>query len=449
MIPRHVGMIALLASLLLPVRLPAQLHDFNQRDRERGVTMLRVVARDLRKEFWDSTMKGVPFDSLVTLAEQQIRAATSYSQVNGAIARVVLALDDSHTRYWPPSGVYRIELGWVPYAIGDSVYLRHVEPWLRAPPLDVRVGDRLLAIDGWRVERRRLPDLLYLREHLQPRESMALTLQRGEDPPRVVQVPVQAIQGRRYYDLSRLGGGSDFYQLIREAQQADSGWDSRFARPGPDVVYWRLATFAVSERHLREGLRRVPQGGTLVLDLRGNQGGYVRALSWLLARIAPPEHVGDTLYLVRRNDKVEAEVVDRAAARERWRGRLIVLIDSESMSASEAFADAVQRLGIGTVLGDRSPGFLTEAIGRGHMTIEASSVFYGVSIAIAMLERPDGSRVEGIGITPDELIAPTSEDLIARRDPVLARALQIAGLPYDPNRAMGYFRFGEEQTEDR
>ena len=449
MIPRHLGTIAVLAILFLPARLAAQLHDFNQRDRDRGLTMLRVVARDLRKEFWDSTMKGVPFDSLVTVAEQEIRAATSYVQVNGAIARVVLALDDSHTRYWPPAGVYRIELGWVPYAVGDSVYLRHVEPWLMAPPFDVRIGDRLLAIDGWRVERRRLPDLLYLRKHLQPSGSMVLTLQRGEDPPRAVQVPVQAIQGRLYYDLSRLGGGSDFYQLIREAQRSDSGWDSRFARPGPDVVYWRLASFAVSERHLRDGLRRVPQEGTLLLDLRGNHGGYVRALSWLLARIAPAEHVGDTLYLARHHDKVDALVVDRAAARERWHGRLIVLIDSESMSASEAFADAVQRLEIGTVLGDRSLGFLTEAIGRAHMTVEATSVFYGVSLATAMLERPDGSRVEGVGVTPDELIAPTPEDLIAQRDPVLARALQIAGLPYDPRRAMEYFRFGEEQTEDR
>ena len=443
-----------LLSLLLwsfgaPASLSAQLHDFNERDRTRGRIMLHAVAHDLHEQFWDSTMKGTNFDSLVAVADTQIGGATTYGQMNGAIARVVMALNDSHTHFWPPSGVNRIELGWVPFAIGDSVYLHHVEPWLSAAPFDVRVGDRLVAVDGWQVERRRIQDLLYVRKYLQPRESMVLTLQRGEDPPRDVQVPVQAIRGRLYYDLSRLGGGSDFYQLIRERQNADSGWDSRFARPRPDVLYWRLASFLVSERHIRDGLRRAPQGGTLILDLRSNPGGYVSTLSWFLARGVPAERVGDTLDLVRGNHKVEAEVVERASDRERWHGRLIVLIDSESMSASESFADVVQRLQLGTILGDRSPGFLTEAIGRGHLTTEATSVFYGVSIAIAMLDRPDGSRVEGVGVTPDELIQPTPADLIARRDPVLARALQIAGLPYDPAKAMEYFRFGEEQTEDR
>ncbi|HTK57143.1 MAG TPA: S41 family peptidase [Gemmatimonadales bacterium] len=431
-----------------PRPLAAQLHEFGPRDRTRGAIMLSAVAHAIRTEFWDPGLKGVPFDSLVTVADSEIAHATGYGQMNGAIAKVVLALDDSHTRFWPPSGVNRIELGWDPYAIGDSVFLDHVDPWAAAPPIGLRVGDRLVAVDGWPVERRRLFDLVYIRRYLQPQPSMVLTVERGDSTPYDVRVPSLPIPGRQYYDLSRLGEGSDWYQLIREEESADSGWESRFAEPAPTVLYWRLRTFAVSEGHVRAGLHQARGKETLILDLRGNHGGYVNTLTALLARVAHADQVGDTLYMVRKREKVEAQRVERAADRERWHGRLIVLIDAESMSASEAFADVVQRLHLGTVLGDRSPGFLTEAQGFGFLTNEGSSVFYGVGIAVAMLERPDGSRVEGVGVMPDELIQPSPDDLVLRRDPVLARALQIAGLPYDPVKARGYRDHGDRETRD-
>ena len=65
-----------------------------------------------------------------------------------------------------------------------------------------------------------------------------------------------------------------------------------------------------------------------------------------------------------------------------------------------------------------------------------------------MLERPDGTRVEGNGVIPDELVQPTPEDLQLRRDPALARALQIAGLEYDPIKAGEYYRDPRHDTRD-
>jgi carboxyl-terminal processing protease len=325
-----------------------------------------------------------------------------------------------------------------------GVYVTRVEPNMPAAKAGLQVGDRIVAIDGWPVQRRQLWSLLYLRRYLQPEPVVTLTLDRGDGVPVDARVPVLAVEGRQYYDLSRRNSVDDWYQLIRERESADSGWDSRFARPAPNVQYWRLRTFAVSPDHVRDGLRRARGAETLILALRGNQGGLVTTLTTLLARVAHADQVGDTLYVAQWHDRREAQLVERASEGERWHGKLIVLIDAGSLSASEAFADAVQRFGLGTLLGDRTPGFLTEAMGYAHLTAEATSVFYGTNIGVAMLERPDGSRVEGIGVTPDELIEPTADDLAQRRDPVLARALQIAGLPYDPVKAMDYYRFGED-----
>jgi len=45
---------------------------------------------------------------------------------------------------------------------------------------------------------------------------------------------------------------------------------------------------------------------------------------------------------------------------------------------------------------------------------------------------PDGSRFEGVGIAPDVLVETTPEDLKAGRDPVLARAIELAGTRSQP-----------------
>src|SRR5690348_2962150 len=122
---------------------------------------------------------------------------------------------------------------------------------------------------------------------------------------REIRVPTRVVTERQYYDLSRLGEGSDFFQLIREAESADSGWESRFAEPAPGVLYWRLRTMSVSGDHFRAGFRRARRHSTLILDLRGAGGGNVPSSKVLVAQLAKAEQVGDTIYRFRYRDRIE------------------------------------------------------------------------------------------------------------------------------------------------
>jgi hypothetical protein len=54
-------------------------------------------------------------------------------------------------------------------------------------------------------------------------------------------------------------------------------------------------------------------------------------------------------------------------------------------------------------------------------------IFYAASITEWDLIMPDGKSLEHTGVTPDQIVLPTAQDLQTARDPVLARAVEILG----------------------
>jgi hypothetical protein len=77
----------------------------------------------------------------------------------------------------------------------------------------------------------------------------------------------------------------------------------------------------------------------------------------------------------------------------------------------------------------RPPELHAERVGVGNVTV------YGTSVTQSDVRMSDSGSLENKGVLPDELLLPTPEDLSAGRDPVLARAVELAGGSLTPEQA--------------
>jgi len=109
-------------------------------------------------------------------------------------------------------------------------------------------------------------------------------------------------------------------------------------------------------------------------------------------------------------------------------GKVVVLMDAESASASEIFARVIQLEKRGIVMGDQSSGSVMEARHYSEQTGTETAVFYGASITESNLVMSDGKSLEHTGVTPDEVVLPSAQDMASGRDPVLAHAAETLGV---------------------
>jgi C-terminal processing protease CtpA/Prc len=56
-------------------------------------------------------------------------------------------------------------------------------------------------------------------------------------------------------------------------------------------------------------------------------------------------------------------------------------------------------------------------------------------VTISDVVMPDGGKLENVGVTPDDVVLPTGDDIATGSDPALAHALTFLGIPFTPKEA--------------
>jgi len=401
-------------------------------ERERGRQMLSVIKEDIKKNYYDPKFHGVDLDARFKAAEEKIKQANSVGQVQAIIAQVLVDFNDSHLYFIPPEKASRTDYGWQMQMIGDKPYIVAVEPGSDAAASGLKPGDEIYSLDGYEPTRENLWKMQYFYRLLRPKPAVRFVIQKADGQQRQIDVKSKVTEGRRIRGQME----DDIPQLIRESEDDGRLHLHKFYEAGDDLLVWKMPEFDLSEAEVDSFMDRARKHKTLVLDLRGNGGGLESTLVRLIGNVFDHEvKVGDD----HRRKEIKPLIAKTRGGDKVFKGRLVVLVDSNSASSSEIFARVIQLEKRGTILGDRTAGAVMGAMHYSHESGTDIVAFYGVSVTFADLIMSDGKSLEKTGIIPDETVLPTSADLAAQRDPVLSRAAAIGGVKLDREKAGALF----------
>ncbi|KND48942.1 MAG: carboxyl-terminal processing protease [Parcubacteria bacterium C7867-005] len=341
------------------------------------------------------------------LNEKYVPSATSSKEITdedkvwGAISGLASSLGDPYTVFFPPtqSELFAADIRGNFEGVGMELTARDgalvvIAP-LKGSPAEksgLLPGDRILKIDDKDTGNISTED--------------AVKLIRG---PKGTEVK---------FSISRTGRAQAFIvSVIRDTIDIPT-IDTK--NLGNDIFKIDLYSFTAGSPNLfRKALREFVESGShkLVLDLRGNPGGYLEAAidmaSWFLpsGKIVVRENFGEG----------KEEIVYRSKGYDVFTDKLkfVVLVDGGSASASEIFAGAVKEHKRAVIVGEKTfgKGSVQELV---DITSKTS-----LKITIARWLTPDGTSISKDGVVPDFEVKRTEADVKAGKDPQLEKALEI------------------------
>lgn len=386
------------------------------------------------KTYYDTAMRGIDWDSVRAELRPRVERASSRADTRLVISEMLASLGESHFAVLPGEAIPEPSASDVRSGHGDvgmTVRLRdgrllvtRVEPGSPAAVAGVRTGWIVRRIDTLQVA------------------AAVATLDRvsGVRERRIAAVRLTMMLGGA---LAGPPGSSLQLELLDDSDRPQTRILARRESPGQVVQMGALPPM-----HTRLEMEKLPfetgcvglirfnvfmvpvapafddamgaLGGCrgIVLDLRGNVGGVAAMVMGLAGYFVDTDVTLGTLHMRGSELRYVANprrVSRTGAPRTPFTGPLAILVDEMSASTTEIFAAALQHLGRARVFGDTSAGQALPAMLT--RLPNGDALLY----AIADYTAPDGRRLEGQGVAPDERVPIERGALVAGRDePVLA-----------------------------
>ncbi|HEV2489935.1 MAG TPA: S41 family peptidase [Candidatus Acidoferrales bacterium] len=434
-------------------------------DRAQVEEMLSTIHDAVKKDYYDPTFHGVDMDARYQKYKATLIGAPTLGEAFRVVAAYLSGLRDSRTFFVPPAITSRFDYGFQMQMIGDRSFVTEVRPGSDAATR-IHPGDEILKLGSYSVGRKDFQDIEYYLNLLSPQDALEMLLRDPQGATRSELVRTKFITGKRVVDTTSRDGGVGSWDLILQREGMIHLVRQRCVEIG-DALIWKIPAFNMNPDEIDTMIAKANKHAALIIDLRGDPGGLIDRLTYLTGSFFDRE-VTIATPIGRKHDK---EVVAKPHGKT-FTGRLFVLVDSRSASASELFARTMQLNHRGTVIGDSSAGAVMESkihsfeAGAGSQSrVEIGSdimvggevvatttlspaptgedvlVHYAASITNDDLIMSDGKSLEGVGVTPDVIVLPTGADLAVGRDPALSKAAELAGATLDPAAAGKLFPF--------
>lgn len=187
-----------------------------------------------------------------------------------------------------------------------------------------------------------------------------------------------------------------------------------------DIFVIKLYNFyAPASNEFRGALREFINSGThkLILDLRGNPGGYLESAVDMASFFLP---VGKVVVSESFGGKSN-DVIYRSKGYDVFNDtlRMVILVDGGSASASEILAGALKEQGVAKLVG-------TKTFGKGSVQeLVKLTQDTSLKVTIAKWLTPKSNSISEGGLIPDYEVKITEKDLTAKKDPQMEKAVEV------------------------
>lgn len=400
-------------------------------EKARAKQILKIVAKDVEKNYYDPDLKGLKWSELNSQAVEMIDNSKSVGEIYTTIFGLIDRINDSHTMFLAPGHVSRPQFGFEAKAYGNEIYVTKIKKKGAAEAAGLQLGDRIVLVSGFDAERQSFDKMMLFFHALQPVTQLDLVIKRGKSAPQQIAVKAKIISSSMVYDLTN---DLNIWDLIMDSENDENENKFSFIKgeANDGVGYLAVKSFAIPPESIGDFATLAGKAKAVIIDLRGNFGGSIDTLATFAGHfVSEPDSMADIV------TRKKTEPLKIKPSRGAYSVPMVVLVDSQSSSAAEMFARYFQSTHKATIIGDQTAGrvvasrFFHEQIGTDRV------VPFGVQISVGKVLFPNNEDLEGKGVTPDQMCLPTAEDLHDGKDACYSVAMSLLrkqlGLPEKGN----------------
>lgn len=377
----------------------------------------------INDRYYDPAFHGVDWNAQRTVYRPQAAKAATAEAFYYVLHQIIGSLNDAHTRVYPPEAKFD---WWNPRFVGVGLTLREIEgqPTVVKVERDsaaahkgIRPGDVIESVNGasaLSLIRQRFSNEAWTTSRPARRHVFATLMEGAAETG--VEVRWQDHDGQtrsaefqRHWYQHHLG-----LRIRREPKKYALVEIDAFTRP-------------IALEFARAFEAKLESAHGIIIDLRENGGGDAEAMaeiaSFFLAEGISLGHFtdrwGSDLKIVTRSKSLFGPYLIAQT-----KLPLIVLTSDRTSSAAEIFASRLKSLKRARVVGEETCGCVL-AIRARHILPDGGAL----DVSELDYQTPEGLRLEGNGLKPDQLVQRRRDDLYANQDRALEAALKLLAKP--------------------